>query len=301
MLVDGSDVMPEVRASSRRCATSSTGVHEGRITGYTGKPLHRHRQHRHRRLRPRHRHGDRGAGAISQSRRSRLHCVSNVDGVRARRRARAGRPGAHAVRRLLEDVHDAGDAHQRAARARVARRRRSARGASARHFVAVSTNAAAMDAFGIAPERRFTMWDWVGGRYSLWSAVGLVGRAGARHGPVRADARKAATTWTSTSARRRSTQNLPVLMGLIGVWNSQFPRLRFARGAALRPAAASLPGVPAAARDGIERQERDARRRGRRLRDGPVIWGEPGNNAQHSFFQLLHQGTARVALDFSRR
>ena len=133
----------------------------------------------------------------------RLHCVSNVDGVAARRRARAGRTRHDAVRGLLEDLHDAGDADAtRAPRAtgwstRSARRR--SRGSSSR----CRPTHAAMDEFGIAPERRFTMWDWVGGRYSLWSAVGLSIALALGMDPFE-EMLRAATTWTSISARRRS-------------------------------------------------------------------------------------------------
>ena len=95
-------------------------------------------------------------------------------------------------------------------------------GAPARHFAAVSTNAKAMDAFLIPPQNRFTMWDWVGGRYSVWSAVGLVGRAGARHGSVRADARRRPRDGRALPRRAPFEKNLPVLMGLIGVWNRNF-------------------------------------------------------------------------------
>jgi glucose-6-phosphate isomerase len=164
------------------------------------------------------------------------------------------------------------------------------------HFAAVSVNAPAMDAFGIHPDYRFAMWDWVGGRYSLWSAVGLalaisIGAKGFESflaGAAAMDEHFLTAPWQ---------QNLPALMGLIGVWNVNFLKL---------PTLAVLPYDDRLARFPAYLQQLDMESNGKRVRiDGtpvrcetaPVIWGEPGNNAQHSFFQMLHQGTARAALD----
>jgi glucose-6-phosphate isomerase len=165
------------------------------------------------------------------------------------------------------------------------------------HFAAVSTNAAAMDAFGVNPEYRFKMWDWVGGRYSLWSSIGVslaiaIGDVRFREflaGAAAMDEHFLAAPWL---------ENLPVLMGMLGVWNIEFLRL---------PTLAVLPYDDRLARFPAYLQQLDMESNGKRVRtDGspvfsqtaPVVWGEPGNNAQHSFFQMLHQGTARAALDF---
>lgn len=165
------------------------------------------------------------------------------------------------------------------------------------HFAAVSVNAEAMDAFGIHPEYRFAMWDWVGGRYSIWSSIGVslaiaIGSAGFRQflaGGARMDEHFANAPWAL---------NLPALMGLLGVWNIEFLRL---------PTLAVLPYDDRLARFPAYLQQLDMESNGKRVRaDGspvfsetaPVVWGEPGNNAQHSFFQMLHQGTPRAALDF---
>jgi glucose-6-phosphate isomerase len=165
------------------------------------------------------------------------------------------------------------------------------------HFVAVSTNAPAMDAFGIHPDYRFAMWDWVGGRYSIWSSIGVslaiaIGAARFREflaGAAAMDEHFLIAPWA---------QNLPALMGLIGVWNIEFLRL---------PTLVVLPYDDRLARFPAYLQQLDMESNGKRVRaDGspvfsetaPVVWGEPGNNAQHSFFQMLHQGTPRGALDF---
>ena len=165
------------------------------------------------------------------------------------------------------------------------------------HFAAVSTNAQAMDAFGVNPNYRFMMWDWVGGRYSLWSSIGVslaiaIGRdaflelLGGAHAM---DEHFRSAPWE---------RNLPALMGLLGVWNINFLDL---------PTLAVLPYDGRLKRFPAYLQQLDMESNGKSVAlDGspltsgtaPVIWGEPGNNAQHSFFQMLHQGTPRAALDF---
>ena len=165
------------------------------------------------------------------------------------------------------------------------------------HFAAVSVNAPAMDAFGINKNYRFAMWDWVGGRYSIWSSIGvaLAIAIGAKQfgaflaGAAEMDEHFRTAPWL---------QNLPVLMAMLGVWNIDFLKL---------PTLAVLPYDERLARFPAYLQQLDMESNGKSVRiDGspvametaPVIWGEPGNNAQHSFFQMLHQGTPRAALDF---
>ncbi len=165
------------------------------------------------------------------------------------------------------------------------------------HFAAVSTNAQAMDAFGVNPNYRFMMWDWVGGRYSLWSSIGVslaiaVGRDAFLEllaGAHAMDEHFRGAPWE---------RNLPALMGLLGVWNINFLDL---------PTLAVLPYDGRLKRFPAYLQQLDMESNGKSVAlDGsplacgtaPVIWGEPGNNAQHSFFQMLHQGTPRAALDF---
>jgi glucose-6-phosphate isomerase len=165
------------------------------------------------------------------------------------------------------------------------------------HFAAVSTNHQAMDAFGVHKDYRFRMWDWVGGRYSLWSSIGValaiaIGKANFEQflaGGHAMDEHFRTTEWA---------ENLPVLMALIGVWNVNFRRL---------PTLAVLPYDDRLKRLPAYLQQLEMESNGKSVtQDGEptawdtaaVIWGEPGSNAQHSFFQLLHQGTMRAALDF---
>ncbi|MDP9013874.1 MAG: glucose-6-phosphate isomerase [Pseudomonadota bacterium] len=167
----------------------------------------------------------------------------------------------------------------------------------AHHFVAVSTNAAAMDAFGIAEEHRFTLWDWVGGRYSVWSAIGLVAElviGSDKYEEFLAGASDMDTHFTSAPFE----ENLPVLSGLLGVWNRTFLGL---------PTLAVLPYDQRLARLPAYLQQLEMESNGKSVSlagervdyaTSPVVWGEPASNAQHSFFQMLHQGTPSAALDF---
>jgi glucose-6-phosphate isomerase len=165
------------------------------------------------------------------------------------------------------------------------------------HFAAVSVNTAAMDAFGVHPEYRFQMWDWVGGRYSLWSSIGvsLAIAIGEQNflaflaGGHEMDEHFRTAPWE---------QNLPALMGLLAVWNIDFMGL---------PTLAVLPYDDSLRRFPAYLQQLEMESNGKSVMlDGTpvecqteaVIWGEAGNNGQHSFFQLLHQGTPRAALDF---
>ncbi len=169
--------------------------------------------------------------------------------------------------------------------------------APGRHFAAVSTNHGAMDEFGIGADLRFSMWDWVGGRYSLWSAIGLsVALA------IGADNFRALLAGAGDMDAHFATapfeRNLPVLHGLLGVWNRSFLDMHTV---AVLPYDQRLHRFPAYLQQ-LEMESNGKRvTRDGRLVDyatGPIVWGEPGSNAQHSFFQLLHQGTARVAIDF---
>ncbi|WP_231892494.1 glucose-6-phosphate isomerase [Woeseia oceani] len=166
-----------------------------------------------------------------------------------------------------------------------------------RHFAAASTNHAAMDAFGISPEFRFGFWDWVGGRYSLWSAVGLslALMVGIDHfKSVLAGARRMDMHFRTAPA----TENMPVVMALLAVWYSNFFG---AESQAILPYTNRLDRLPAYLQQlQMESNGKSVRRDGRpvKVKTGQIIWGEPGSNAQHSFYQLLHQGTRFVPIDF---
>jgi glucose-6-phosphate isomerase len=165
------------------------------------------------------------------------------------------------------------------------------------HFVGVSTNHAAMDAFGISPANRFGFWDFVGGRYSLWSAVGLSIALGIGMDHFRALLAGGRAMDRHFRAAPREA-NLPVLMGLLSAWNTGFVGCE---SLAVLPYDSRLARFPAYLQQlHMESNGKRVRRDGRKVGvdTAPVLWGEPGSNAQHSFYQLLHQGTRKVAVDF---
>lgn len=295
ILVDGQDVMPEVRASLTKMRNFVDGVHGGRVHGATGKTFTDI--------------VNIGIGgsdlgivmatealAKFRNRNLRLHCVSNIDGVQLGEVLEKADP----ARTLFVVCSKTFTTLETLTNAKIARQwivDRLGEGAPARHFAAVSTNAKAMDAFLIPPQNRFTMWDWVGGRYSVWSAVGLsVALAlGMDQFELMLDG---AHEMDQHFASAPFEKNLPVLMGLIGVWNRNFLGM---------DSLAVLPYDQRLHRFSAYLQQLEMESNGKRTTldgapvdydTGAVIWGEPGSNAQHSFFQLLHQGTANVALDF---
>ena len=167
----------------------------------------------------------------------------------------------------------------------------------ARHFVAVSTNAAEVKKFGIDPANMFEFWDWVGGRYSLWSAIGL--SIALAVGMDRFDDLLAgAHAMDEHFAVAPFETNLPVLLALIGVWNVNFCG---ASSHCVAPYAQDLHRLPAYLQQlEMESNGKSVDRDGNALAapSCPVVWGEPGTNGQHAFFQLLHQGTNVIPVDF---
>jgi len=167
----------------------------------------------------------------------------------------------------------------------------------AKHFVAVSTNTEAVAAFGIDPANMFGFWDWVGGRYSLWSAIGLpiALAVGFERFEELLDGAFAMDEHFRTSPLDR---NLPVLLALVGLWNSNFLG---AASHAVLPYDQHLHRFPAYLQQAdMESNGKSIRRDGAKVdyATGPIIWGEPGTNGQHAFYQLIHQGTQLISADF---
>eukprot|EP01126_Amoeba_proteus_P016835 TRINITY_DN1790_c0_g2_i1.p1 TRINITY_DN1790_c0_g2~~TRINITY_DN1790_c0_g2_i1.p1 ORF type:complete len:345 (-),score=73.47 TRINITY_DN1790_c0_g2_i1:66-1100(-) len=169
--------------------------------------------------------------------------------------------------------------------------------AVARHFVALSTNSEKVSQFGIDLENMFPFWDWVGGRYSLWSAIGL--SIILSIGPENFDELLEGAYLMDLHFRNTEYgKNIPVILALIGVWYNNFFGFRTH---ALLPYDQYMHRFPAYFQQGdMESNGKSVRRDGCNVdyNTGPVIWGEPGTNSQHSFFQLLHQGTTVVPADF---
>jgi len=165
------------------------------------------------------------------------------------------------------------------------------------HFAAASVNHEAMDIFGVNPDYRFGFWDWVGGRYSIWSAAGLslalvIGSD--RFRALLAGAR----SMDQHFAAAEFEENMPVLLALISLWYTNFYA---AETQAILPYDNRLDRFPAYLQQlQMESSGKSARRDGMpvTVKTGAIIWGEPGSNAQHSFYQLLHQGTRFVPVDF---
>lgn len=167
----------------------------------------------------------------------------------------------------------------------------------AKHFVAVSTNRSAVENFGINPDNMFEFWDWVGGRYSLWSAIGLpiALTVGMDHFY---ELLAGAHEMDQHFATAPLDKNLPVMLALVGIWQINFLGIS---AHAILPYDQSMHRFPAYL------QQLEMESNGKRItRDGQIVdyatgaivWGEPGTNGQHAFYQLLHQGTQAVSADF---
>ncbi|MHA7829677.1 MAG: glucose-6-phosphate isomerase [Flagellimonas sp.] len=165
------------------------------------------------------------------------------------------------------------------------------------HFVAVSTNLEKIEEFGIADENVFPMWDWVGGRFSLWSAVGLSIALSVGYENFEAlldGAHEMDTHFKETPFE----ENIPVVLGLISIWYNNFYK---AETEAIIPYTQYLHRFSAYLQQGImESNGKSMDRVGNRVghETGTIIWGEPGTNSQHAFFQLIHQGTKLIPTDF---
>ncbi len=296
MPVDGRDVMPEVRAVRDQMRRFAAAIHDGTWRGHRGDRI---------------RHvisigiggSDLGprmvVAALQACRRPDIdiHFVSNVDGADLSRALAACDPAATLVV-VSSKTFTTQETMANAASARawlVAALGDDA--AVARHFVAVSTNQAAVTAFGIAPENMFRFWDWVGGRLSLWSAIGLP--IVLALGYDRFEELLAGAAAMDRHFRDASLDaNLPVLLALIGIWNNNFLA---ADALAVLPYSQSLRLLPSFLQQlDMESNGKSVGRDGRPITwaSGPILFGEPGTNGQHAFYQLIHQGTRLIPCDF---
>src|SRR5688572_5738764 len=296
MPIAGRDVMPDVRAALDHIRRFTEAVRGGQWTGYTGMrisdivnigiggsdlgPAMAVRA-----LTPYTHEGPR------------VHFVSNVDGTHL---ADTLRP-LHPATTLFTIASKTFTTQETMTNARSAREWFLARAkdepAIAKHFVAISTNESAVKAFGIAPENMFVFWDWVGGRYSLWSSIGLplALAAGFGHFEQLLDGAHEMDEHFRTQPLE---QNAPVVLGLLGVW---YASLLGAESHAVLPYEQHLARLPAYLQQ-LEMESNGKRvdREGRPVEwpTSAVVWGEPGTNGQHAFFQLLHQGTRLISTDF---
>lgn len=296
IVVDGEDVVPAVHAVLDRMADFTDRVRSGAWTGYTGKPI---------------RHvinigiGGSDLGPVMAyealrhfSRRDlSFGFVSNVDGTDFVEATRGLDP-AETLFIVSSKTFTTIETMTNARTARLWTLDALGDEASvARHFVAVSTNAAAVAQFGIDPTNMFPFWEWVGGRYSLGSAIGLstMLAVGPEHFRAMLAGFHAMDEHFRTAPFER---NLPVLMGLLAVWYNNFFG---AETVAVLPYDQYLKRFPAYLQQlMMESNGKRVTLEGRPVdyQTGAIVWGEPGTNGQHSFYQLLHQGTRLVPADF---
>ena len=278
-------------ARARRCAARR------RAARLHGQADHGHRQHRHRRVGSRHRHGR--ARRWPKTCSPGWACTSFRTSTASRSRTCCSACDPETT--LFVICSKTFTTLETLVNAQAVREWLLAAGgqaAVAAQCVAVSTNEAAMDEFGIAPDRRLAMWDWVGGRYSVWSAVGLTVALAIGWPKFAAFLAGGARDGRALPQRRRWRAICRCCSRWSGIWNRNF------LGA---PSHAVLPYDDHLARFPAYLQQLEMESNGKSVRRGgepvecatcPVIWGEPGSNAQHSFYQLLHQGTERVSIDF---
>lgn len=165
-----------------------------------------------------------------------------------------------------------------------------------KHFVALSTNVEAVEKFGIHPDNMFRFWDWVGGRYSLWSAIGLSISLAIGYDNYM-DLLKGASAMDEHFQEDR-TESIPVILALLGIWYNNFFD---AHSHAILPYDQYMHRFAAYFQQGdMESNGKSVDRNGQQIsyHTGPVIWGEPGTNGQHAFYQLIHQGTRLIPCDF---
>jgi glucose-6-phosphate isomerase len=167
----------------------------------------------------------------------------------------------------------------------------------AKHFVALSTNEKEVARFGIDNNNMFEFWDWVGGRYSLWSAIGLSIALTIGYDQF-TQLLKGAAHIDQHFREKKFEENIPVILALLGIWYRNFYN---APTEAILPYDQTLHRFPAYFQQGnMESNGKEVDRKGKLVRyaTGPIIWGEPGTNGQHAFYQLIHQGTQLIPCDF---
>lgn len=292
--VDGEKISPKIRAELTRMAAFAQSIHNGASKGYSGKTLDTV-------VNIGIGGSDLGPQMVVEALRPywldgrRSFFVSNVDGQQLVDTLAQIDPETT----LFVIASKTFTTQETMTNAESARKWFLDRGGKdvAKHFVALSTNRHAVEAFGIDPENMFQFWDWVGGRYSLWSAIGLsialqVGFANFEN--LLKGAHAMDEHFRSAPLRR----NMPVMLALVGIWNRNFLG---ASAHAVLPYDQHLHRLPAYL------QQADMESNGKRIgqdgsvlenKTGPIIFGEPGTNGQHAFYQLLHQGTDLISADF---
>ncbi|MGA2443235.1 MAG: glucose-6-phosphate isomerase [Tepidisphaeraceae bacterium] len=294
--VDGQDVMPAVNAVLSHMRQFSDAIRSGQWKGYTGKPITDV-------VNIGIGGSDLGPVMVTEALKPygkpglRVHFVSNVDRADIAEKLKILDPQTalfivasktFTTQETLTNAQTARDWFVAAA---------INPSAVAKHFVALSTNEEEVTKFGIDRQNMFEFWDWVGGRYSLWSAIGLsiAVYVGMDHFEQLLSGAHAMDEHFRTTPLEK---NLPVILGLLGVWYNNFFG---AQSLAILPYDQYLHRFPAYFQQGDMESDGKSTDRDGHFVDystGPVIWGEPGTNGQHAFYQLIHQGTKLIPCDF---
>jgi len=294
--VDGKDVMPEVNRVLAKMRDFSAAIRSGAWRGYTGKPITDI-------VNIGIGGSDLGPKMVCEALKPyaqpglRVHFVSNVDSTDLVETLKALDPETvlflvasktFTTQETMANAHSARQWFLATAKDEVH---------IAKHFAAMSTNTAAVTRFGIDPANMFEFWDWVGGRYSLWSAIGLsiaiyLGMDAFEE--LLSGAHKVDQHFATAPFEH----NIPVMMGLLGIWYNNFFG---AESHAILPYDQYLLHFPSYFQQGdMESNGKGVTRQGTpvTVSTGPIIWGQPGTNGQHAFYQLIHQGTKLIPCDF---
>jgi len=296
IMVDGDDVMPDVKSALAKMKTFADKVTSGNWQGFTGKPI---------------KHivnigiggSDLGPVMVTEALTPyathgiSTHFVSNVDGSHISETLKK----VNAEETLFMIASKTFTTQETMTNAHSARTWLLNQGASevdiAKHFVALSTNAEAVSAFGIDTNNMFEFWDWVGGRYSLWSSIGL--SIACTIGFDNFDELlTGAFEMDQHFQKAEFHENIPVILALIGIWYSNFFG---SESEAILPYDQYMHRFAAYFQQGnMESNGKYIGRDGKPVgyQTGPIVWGEPGTNGQHAFYQLIHQGTKLIPCDF---
>ena len=295
VLVDGKDVMPEINAVLAKMKAFCQRVISGEWKGYTGKSITDV-------INIGIGGSDLGPYMVTEALRPyknhlNVHFVSNVDGTHIAETLKKVNPETTLVlvasktfttQETMTNAHSARDWLLAAAKDESA---------VAKHFVALSTNAKEVEKFGIDTANMFEFWDWVGGRYSLWSAIGLSIALSIGFEQFE-QLLSGAHAMDNHFRQAPAEKNIPTILALIGIWNSNFLG---AETEALLPYDQYLHRFAAYFQQGnMESNGKYVGRDGKvvNYQTGPIVWGEPGTNGQHAFYQLIHQGTKIIPCDF---
>jgi glucose-6-phosphate isomerase len=294
--VDGTDVMPDVKAVLEKMKIFSDRIISGEWKGYTGKKMTDI-------VNIGIGGSDLGPVMVTEALRPyaidglSVHFVSNIDGTHISETLKGLDPET-TLFMVASKTFTTQETMTNAFSARSWFLDHAAEPAHvAKHFVAISTNAEAVTEFGIDKENMFVFWDWVGGRYSLWSAIGLSIACYIGFDNF-SDLLQGAYEMDQHFRSAPFKKNIPVLLALIGIWYTNFFG---AQSEAILPYDQYLHRFPAYFQQGnMESNGKSVDRGGHKLtyQSGPIIWGEPGTNGQHSFYQHIHQGTKFIPADF---